>query len=84
MPVTKQSAFSDHIACVQHVRIEVSKQMLKLNTGSVEYLATVVGYLDPAAFWRVFRKCVRTNSADQRLRFTKLVPPAKAGQVGKM
>ncbi len=65
---------SSPIDYVQHVRIEEAKQMLETTTDSIDDLATQVGYLDPAAFRRTFRKLAGTTPAEYRRRFSRLVP----------
>ena len=65
---------SSPIDYVQHVRIEEAKQMLETTAGSIDDFAIQVGYADPAAFRRTFRKLAGTTPADYRRRFSRLVP----------
>ena len=65
---------SSPIDYVQHIRIEEAKQMLETTAGSIDDLATEVGYVDPAAFRRTFRKLAGTTPAEYRRRFSRLVP----------
>lgn len=65
---------SSPIDYVQHVRIEEAKQTLERTAGSIDDLAAEVGYLDPAAFRRTFRKLAGTTPAEYRRRFANLVP----------
>lgn len=69
---------SSPIDYVQHVRIEEAKQTLEMSAGSIDALATEVGYLDPAAFRRTFRKLAGTTPANYRRRFSRLVPRVNA------
>ncbi len=65
---------SSPIDYVQHIRIEEAKQTLEMSAGSIDDLAAEVGYLDPAAFRRTFRKLAGTTPAEYRRRFANLVP----------
>jgi transcriptional regulator GlxA family with amidase domain len=58
---------------VQHVRIEEAKQMLETTAGPIDDLSMLVGYLDPAAFRRTFRKLAGTSPAEYRRRFARLL-----------
>jgi transcriptional regulator GlxA family with amidase domain len=58
---------------VQQVRIEEAKQMLETTAGPIDDLSMLVGYLDPAAFRRTFRKLAGTSPAEYRRRFARLV-----------
>jgi len=59
---------------VQHVRIEEAKQMLETTADPIDDLSILVGYLDPAAFRRTFRKLAGTTPAEYRRRFSNIVP----------
>ncbi|MBC7740217.1 MAG: helix-turn-helix domain-containing protein [Candidatus Saccharibacteria bacterium] len=65
---------STPIDYVQHVRIEEAKQMLETTADPIDDLSIQVGYLDPAAFRRTFRKLAGTSPAEYRRRFANLVP----------
>lgn len=65
---------STPINYVQHVRIEEAKQMLETTSDPIDDLSILVGYLDPAAFRRTFRKLAGTSPAEYRRRFANLVP----------
>ena len=62
---------------VGQVWIEEAKQTLEMPAGSINDLAVQVGYLDPAAFRRTFRKLAGTTPAEYRWRFANLVPSGK-------
>lgn len=64
---------SSPIDYIQHIRIEEAKQTLEMTSGSIDDLAADVGYLDPAAFRRTFRKLAGTTPAEYRRRFANLV-----------
>jgi threonyl-tRNA synthetase len=69
------TAFADDKGLKAHLnRIEEAKQMLETTAGSIDDLATQVGYVDPAAFRRTFRKLAGTTPAEYRRRFSRLVP----------
>lgn len=65
---------STPIDYVQHVRIEEAKQMLETTSDPIDDLSAKVGYLDPAAFRRTFRKLAGTTPAEYRRRYTNLAP----------
>lgn len=60
------------IEYVVAVRIEEAKQMLEASDADVEEISWSVGYEDPAAFRRVFRREVGTSPTEHRRRFTRL------------
>jgi transcriptional regulator GlxA family with amidase domain len=60
---------------VQHLRIEEAKQMLETTAGPIDDLSILVGYVDPAAFRRTFRKLAGTTPAEYRRRFASLLSP---------
>jgi transcriptional regulator GlxA family with amidase domain len=62
------------IEYVQRVRIEEAKQSLERTSVSIDDLAAEVGYLDPAAFRRTFRKLSGTGPAEYRRRYATLIP----------
>jgi transcriptional regulator GlxA family with amidase domain len=64
---------STPIDYVQHVRIEEAKQMLETTADPIDDLSVLVGYLDPAAFRRTFRKLAGTTPAEHRRRFANPV-----------
>ena len=68
---------SSPIDYVQHVRVEEAKQMLEMTVDPIDDLAAEVGYSDPAAFRRTFRKLAGTTPAEYRRRFANLVPSGK-------
>lgn len=53
------------------LRIEEAKQMLEASDADVEEISWSVGYEDPAAFRRVFRREVGTSPTEHRRRFTR-------------
>ncbi|WP_295075811.1 GlxA family transcriptional regulator [Tabrizicola sp.] len=59
---------------VQQVRIEEAKQMLETTAHPIDDLSNSVGYLDPAAFRRTFRKLAGMTPAEYRRRFANPVP----------
>ena len=65
---------SSPIDYVQLIRIEEAKQMLETTGDPIDDLAAEVGYLDPAAFRRTFRKLAGTTPAGYRRRFSRLIP----------
>ena len=65
---------SSPIDYVRQVRIEEAKQMLEMTADPVDDLAAQVGYLDPAAFSRTFRKLAGITPANDRRRLLRLVP----------
>ena len=67
---------STPIDYVQHVRIEEAKQMLETTADPINELSNLVGYLDPSAFRRTFRKLAGTTPAEYRRRYTS---PVQAG-----
>lgn len=60
---------STPIDYVQHLRIEEAKQMLETTADPIDDLSNLVGYVDPAAFRRTFRKLAGTSPAEYRRRF---------------
>ena len=65
---------SSPIDYVRQVRIEEAKQMLEMTADPIDDLAAQVGYLDPAAFRRTFRKLAGKTPANYRRRLSRLVP----------
>jgi transcriptional regulator GlxA family with amidase domain len=65
---------STPIDYVQLLRIEEAKQMLETTADPIDALSSLVGYLDPAAFRRTFRKLAGTTPAEYRRRFSSPVP----------
>lgn len=53
------------------LRIEEAKQMLESSDADVEEISWSVGYEDPAAFRRVFRREVGSSPTEHRRRFTR-------------
>lgn len=67
---------STPIDYVQHLRIEEAKQMLETTADPIDDLSNLVGYVDPAAFRRTFRKLAGTSPAEYRRRFSD---PVRSG-----
>lgn len=66
------------IAYVQRLRLEEAKRRLERTDASVEQVAWAVGYEDPAAFRRLFRRMVGITPGEYRRRFqlpTYALPP---------
>ena len=59
---------STPIDYVQHPRIEEAKQMLETTADPIDDLSNMVGYLDPAASRRTFRKLAGITPAEYRRR----------------
>lgn len=64
---------STPIDYVQRLRIEEAKQMLETTADAIDELSNQVGYVDPAAFRRTFRKLAGTTPAEYRRRFANPV-----------
>ncbi|MGK9171372.1 helix-turn-helix domain-containing protein [Inquilinus limosus] len=64
---------------VHALRVEEAKQMLEMETMSVDAIAAEVGYEDPAFFRRLFRRHVALTPAAYRRAFARPVPVAIAG-----
>jgi transcriptional regulator GlxA family with amidase domain len=56
---------------VHALRIEEAKQMLEVGAEPINDVASLVGYADPAAFRRLFRRLVGTTPAAYRRRMSK-------------
>lgn len=54
------------------LRIEEAKQMLETSEADVEEISWSVGYEDPAAFRRIFRREVGATPTEHRRRFTRI------------
>ncbi len=59
---------------VRYVRIEEVKQMLETAIAPIDDISEQVGYVDPAAFRRTFRRLAGTTPAEHSRRFSRLVP----------
>jgi transcriptional regulator GlxA family with amidase domain len=59
---------------VQRLRVEQAKRRLERTDGPVEDVAWRVGYEDPAAFRRLFRKIAGVSPGKYRRQFTQPVP----------
>jgi transcriptional regulator GlxA family with amidase domain len=57
---------------VVNLRIEEAKQALESEETPVDDIAWEVGYQDPAAFRRMFRKCVSMTPQDYRRRYARI------------
>ena len=57
---------------VVELRIEEAKQALEMSDAPVDDIAWAVGYQDPAAFRRMFRKIAGTTPMDYRRRYARL------------
>lgn len=57
------------LAYLHHLRVESAKRLLETTTLSVEQITDRVGYQDPRAFSRLFRKHSGLGPADYRARF---------------
>jgi transcriptional regulator GlxA family with amidase domain len=63
---------------VVELRVEEAKQILETSDMPVEDVAWEVGYQDPAAFRRMFRKLSGTSPNDYRKRYSRIgMVPAK-------
>ncbi len=60
------------IEYVVELRVEEAKQILETSDMPVEDVAWQVGYQDPAAFRRMFRKVSGTSPADYRKRYSRI------------
>jgi transcriptional regulator GlxA family with amidase domain len=60
---------------LQNLRIEEAKQILETGAEPVEVVAALVGYEDPAAFRRLFRRRTGTTPAQHRRRFARIGQP---------
>jgi transcriptional regulator GlxA family with amidase domain len=54
----------------QHLRIERARELLQFTRCPVDQIAWTVGYEDPAAFRRLFRRIVGLSAGEYRRRFT--------------
>jgi hypothetical protein len=54
----------------QHLRIERARDLLQFTRRPVDQIAWTVGYEDPAAFRRLFRRIVGLSAGEYRSRFT--------------
>ncbi|HMS95577.1 MAG TPA: helix-turn-helix domain-containing protein [Tabrizicola sp.] len=54
------------------IRIEVAKHGLEASDDPIDDLASSVGYLDPAAFRRKFRKIAGMTPQDHRRSYARL------------
>lgn len=57
---------------VLELRVEEAKQILETSEVPVDDVSSQVGYLDPAAFRRIFRKISGVTPQEYRRRFTRL------------
>jgi transcriptional regulator GlxA family with amidase domain len=55
---------------VQSLRVEEAKQFLEMDGQSVDAISEAVGYTDPRAFRRLFRKMTGLSPAEYRRRFS--------------
>jgi transcriptional regulator GlxA family with amidase domain len=59
---------------VQRVRMAHAAHLLETTQASVEAIAARVGYADPAAFRRVFRRHLGDSPREMRMRPRPVVP----------
>ena len=57
------------IRYVQHIRIERAKRLLEATAESIEEISWAVGYEDPAAFRRLFKRLTELTPGEYRRRF---------------
>ena len=57
------------IRYVQHIRIERAKRLLEATSESIEDISWAVGYEDPAAFRRLFKRLTELRPGEYRRRF---------------
>jgi transcriptional regulator GlxA family with amidase domain len=57
------------IRYVQHIRVERAKRLLETTAESIEEISWAVGYEDPAAFRRLFKRLTRLTPGEYRRRF---------------
>jgi transcriptional regulator GlxA family with amidase domain len=57
------------IRYVQHIRIERAKRLLETTAESIEEISWTVGYEDPAAFRRLFKRITALTPGEYRRRF---------------
>jgi transcriptional regulator GlxA family with amidase domain len=57
------------IEYLQHLRIGKARDLLELGTLNVDEVARRVGYEDPGAFRRIFRRLMGLSPRDYRRRF---------------
>ena len=57
------------IRYVQHIRIERAKRLLEATPESIEEISWAVGYEDPAAFRRLFKRLTELTPGEYRRRF---------------
>lgn len=62
------------IAYVQQLRVQRAKRMLARTTDSIEQIAWRVGYEDPSAFHRLFKRITRVTPAVYRRKMEVRVP----------
>lgn len=57
---------------VQEMRVEEAKQMLEVGSQPIDEISATVGYDDPAAFRRLFKRLVGISPSTYRRRFSNL------------
>ena len=60
------------IEYVQALRIEGAKQMLEVDSNSVDDVGVSIGYEDPASFRRVFKRGAGLSPAAYRKKFQRI------------
>lgn len=63
---------------VVELRIEEAKQMLESSDAPVDEVSWSVGYQDPAAFRRIFRRLAGATPAEHRRRFSRIGLPRRS------